>query len=133
MDKENFVPLEESIALKDLGFDEYCFAWSVPGAVDFIVAPCDKYKDRQELMLQFPLKQQVFKWFRDEHKLEGWVVPWGTGEGKLYSYYIEDDSLDEDDEFPDFETWEEAELECIRHLIQIVKTYKDESKSESHP
>jgi hypothetical protein len=75
-----------------------------------------------------PLKQQVFKWFREEHGF--WItfeyddcdcveadICWYVG--KSFRYGI--GPLFLTNELGDFRTYEEAESACIDKLIEIVK------------
>jgi hypothetical protein len=72
-----------------------------------------------------PLKQQVFRWFRENHNIDGWVVPYHQlGGGKLYSYvYEEIDNAQELNvtDADDYKTYEEAENECINQLISLIE------------
>jgi hypothetical protein len=74
MEKE-FVPYELALRMKALGFDEPCFAWSVPNNENFIISPCEKYNGRQSLMTQIPLYQQAFRWLYQKLDIEKGVMP----------------------------------------------------------
>ena len=100
MEKE-FIPYEQALALKELGFDELClmyydYSWTL---VESGVYEC-----------KAPLYQQCFRWFREKHDLHCNIDPWG--------YCIFDDNGTEK---TGFESYEEAELECLKKLIEIVK------------
>ena len=73
MDKE-FIPYEQAIALKELGFDEPCLIWadkqgniSYDGTTKYGV----NYNKNFELV-SIPIYQQVFRWFRENHNLHGY-------------------------------------------------------------
>jgi hypothetical protein len=78
-----------------------------------------------------PLYQQAFKWFRKNHKLQASVNSFcfeeysfnilGSKNEILYPLYnkILNDGKKNSWEF---DTYEEAELECLKKLIHIVKT-----------
>jgi hypothetical protein len=115
MEKE-FVPYEQAFALKDLGLDEPCFGFyndmenNKPMGGNF---PCDGRNSA-------PLYQQAFSFFREKYELDGWAVPYLKLNGsKVYSYIIDGADYDEDD--CELNTHEEAELECIKKLIEISK------------
>jgi hypothetical protein len=110
MEKE-FIPYEQALALKELGFDEPCFWW-----YDF---EKELRKDRIGVnsinskyflngnSCSAPLYQQCFRWFREKYKSKFilsedyyWII--GIGQIKVNSY-------------------EEAELECLKKLIEMVK------------
>lgn len=118
-----FCNYNQSLALKELGFNEICFA----------TFDSDKWFDIQDFgqnydtfpshIIAAPLKSQVFDWFRREHKLDGWAVPCYTSEGKFYSFIIEngEESTEINSFYDDFQKHEEAESACIDKLIEIVK------------
>jgi hypothetical protein len=123
MDKE-FVPYEQALALKELGFDEPCFGW---------------YDSEYQEILNYdhthnycgwlngnhcsaPTFSQTFRWFREKYGLEGtpqraedfmwykWIIHLYNENGKKYvaNWY-------------EYKTYEEAELECLKKLIELSK------------
>ena len=121
MNKE-FVPYEESLELKELGFDEPCFRWYDERWGDDLQQ--DKFNTNKDLFMtdldcSAPLYQQVFRWFRENHGL--WqIVMQNTDKDWTYDILpiigITDYRL-----FDVFDTYEEAELHCLKKLIEIVK------------
>ena len=113
MNKE-FVPHEPSLALKELGFDEPCFGWySKDGTF---------YEGKMTIhqgLLSAPLYQQAFRWFREKHNLKSCIM-FRTSMADNEEYY---DWLIKGQEvvYRHFKTYEEAELECLGKLIEIVK------------
>lgn len=75
--KKYFVPIEESIKLRDLGLDEECVGrWGLTSKDLFTNRP---FKNSEELMLNgefcndlvaAPLWSQVFDWFKLKYKLD---------------------------------------------------------------
>ena len=136
-DKE-FVTYEQALALKELGFDEPCFGAyrshrHFIGHLDIQYCTTNNLK-RYEWLLHTlaPLKQQVFRWFRDKHQLFYTIetncsqlsFEWG------FDYTIFDKENDkwtstEPQNCPPGETtykiYEEAESACIDKLIELVK------------
>jgi hypothetical protein len=120
--KKEFVPYELAVKLKELGFNEPCLAYyDVDEGYNIGYTFC--YSDREsqpEIGYSAPLFQQVFRWFREKYNYNHSIVftkhPFGTDE---YQYMI----LLEDDECVEinFKTYEEAELACLKKLIEIVK------------
>jgi hypothetical protein len=119
MEKE-FVPYTESLALKELGFNEPCFGFhsKIHGLMMVKTSGSSSlYKDAGECLA--PLYQQAFRWFREKYQLhstitsisqESWqwhITKPSESLGKLYE--------------EDFYTYEEAELECLKKLIEIVE------------
>jgi hypothetical protein len=118
-----FVGYNQALALKELGFDEPCFGFYDDIDKQFyqIHSQASSSNDVKNIT-KAPLKQQVFKWFRDKHQLDGWAVPYYSSNEKLYSFLIEngiEENLKDSDE--DYKTNEEAESACIDKLIEIVK------------
>jgi hypothetical protein len=66
--------------------------------------------------VQAPLYQQAFRWFR-EKKIHSIVQEYAF---KNYMFSI-DDGINRDVEVIGYNTYEEAELECLKKLIEIVK------------
>jgi hypothetical protein len=64
----------------------------------------------------------VLRWFREKHKLEYHVKSDMMG----YHIYIVDRNINKTRFTANniFQTYEEAELECLKKLIEIVKTNK---------
>jgi hypothetical protein len=130
MEKE-FIPYEQALALKELGFDEPCFWW-----YDF---EKELRKDRIGVnsinskyflngsSCSAPLYQQAFKWFREKYDLT-WEHQFDDSNISLYVGEITypDNNLDFfkiiEVEYDGYnKAYEEAELECLKKLIEIVK------------
>jgi hypothetical protein len=123
MEKE-FVTYEQALALQELGFDELCLSYylsvfnpRIGSYIDFKVTT--KIDDSLEAV-KAPLKQQVFRWFREEHGLIG--TPQYLTEGH-YCFTINDmkDTKESNRLFTEYLTYEEAENACIDKLIEIAK------------
>lgn len=136
MMKNEFVPYDIALALKELGFDERCFSYYQFQELsicprengDDIKYPGDNKFDRhQNSYLEenddcsAPLYQQAFRWFREKHKLvseiqapDGKEGKWNPTIHKVYGFgnYYDNEG---------FNTYEKAELACLRKLIEIVK------------
>jgi hypothetical protein len=116
MEKE-FIPYTEALALKELGFDEPCL-----GAYyqkELRIVHLESKPTQLDYIILAPLYQQAFRWFRENHGL--WqIVMRNTDKDWTYDILpiigITDYRL-----FDVFDTYEEAELECLKKLIHIVK------------
>jgi hypothetical protein len=118
--KEQFVPYELAVKLKQLGFDEPCLGFYERNQ-ELIIQEClitDFHSD--SLQCVAPLLQQAFRWFRENYlyhphffsKEDGtfvWCIRW----------YI--DGLQKDTPYFSSNTYEEAELACLDKLIEIVE------------
>jgi hypothetical protein len=128
MNKE-FVPYAEALALKELGFDEPCFGYyvSVEVANPFLVTT--KISDTQGGYFTFaPLYQQAFRWFREKYVLDSYVKHLYKSTVKVGYFFcidktdgIEYHSMQGTLDSGYFDSYEEAELACLRKLIEIVK------------
>jgi hypothetical protein len=133
MNKE-FVPYELAVKLKQLGFDEPCFArFNNDG--DLLIAHTEKYiidngVDRSEFFTLSPLFQQAFRWFREKHDFSHAI---NKTYGGQHIPYVNGEELDLDSDCNEIEgykwlytSYEEAELACIDKLIEIVETKQQE-------
>jgi hypothetical protein len=120
MNKE-FIPYEQALALKELGFDEPCLMyWN-----DFGKTSINRFQLLNKIdewcqdYIEAPLYQQAFRWFREKYNLKGHVeaVEYLDGTPNTYHWCIFNKYNSGYDQL----TYEEAELECLRKLIEIVK------------
>jgi hypothetical protein len=128
MNKE-FIPYEQALALKELGFDENCFGYYFEKKLVMAILFKDGYKIGDGVV-QAPLYQQAFRWFREKYNLhaELYTADMGAIEycfqiRDLYSEkYVYDNFKGAGSSYMGtFNTPEEAELECLKKLIEIVK------------
>jgi hypothetical protein len=112
--ENEFVSYEVALSLKELGFGERTF--------------CAFYKDSGILLAigsgntydtPAPLKQQVFRWFREKCNLESCI---------MFRHSIEDDKeyydwliKGQEVVYRHFTTYEEAENACIDKLLELAK------------
>ena len=118
MDKE-FVTYKQSLALKELGFDEPCFGFYI--ASQLFVTSDSVYNSSDIPVCKAPLYQQAFKWFREKHGLYTEIfVDDDKTFGFLISSFIEEGRVDKPIH-RGFSTYEESEQACLEKLIKIVK------------
>lgn len=119
MNKE-FIPYEQALELKGLGFEEPCFgAW----AESELFIPEKQNPSVQSLsnnQCLSPLYQQVFRFFREKYCLVGVAQYFIEG---YYCYTVNDMKNTEKSNrlFTEFETYEEAEHACLLKLIELAK------------
>jgi len=125
MNKE-FVPYEESLALKELGFDEPCFTWYWDDIGLYNGLEYGNHNKNPNL-ISAPLFYQAFKFFKDKYKLYNNITQYY---GESFFFKIEDmahprrwDEYPEEiiRDFGEYSSEEEAELACLKKLIEIVK------------
>ena len=122
-DKE-FVPYEQALELKELGFDEPCFAFYNGKFIQSTEFDFDSYNSINVGPHPLaPTFSQAFRWFREKYDipcnlelLEG---------GWDYVIYM-DIGIEEEIDLGEgpFITYEEAELACLIKLIEIAKENK---------
>ena len=130
MEKE-FVPYELALRMKTLGFNENCYRVGNPnGAIcwrfmdvagvegvgidDILLEKFDKL-----WWVEIPTFSQAFRWFREKGYLSYIEV---FNDGK-YDYTNVSSYFSEEVDYNDgpFDTYEEAELTCLKKLIEIVE------------
>jgi hypothetical protein len=114
MEKE-FVTYEQALAVKELGFNEKCLTYYYNEILVFTPIPSlntnSFWVGKDNNFITVPLKQQVFRWFREKYGLDGFVF--NSGDNK-YSFNISDNYFLNT-------TYEEAENACIDKLIELSK------------
>ena len=115
-----FCPYEQALELKELGFDEPCFGFYVPlldGTQEFELM---KFESQGKKVVLAPLWQQAFRFFREKYGLHYIICKNIQMDGYGYREVILIPYMEEN-ENTIFKTYEEAELECLVKLIDIVK------------
>jgi hypothetical protein len=126
-----FVPYEQALALKELGFDEPCtrYYWS-DGLYSKSYNIPFNYNGKENY-ISVPTFSQAFRWFREKYNLHSYITCSCTvNEILSYDWIIHkvmNSGKSRDENFiTDYEqTFEEAELECLKKLIEIVKEIKE--------
>ena len=123
MNKE-FIPYEQALELKELGYSIYHYQEELESFYSYLDGHLgDAGKDYFNEFVLAPLYQQAFRFFRDKYDLH---VSFGrlydTAETKKYviDTYNEICSY-EVDYSGGHSTYEEAELACLKKLIETVK------------
>jgi len=108
--KNEFIPYEQALALKELGFDEECFSFY--NAIGEVYESEGYYRyshnaHKDEVIA--PLYQQAFRWFREECGLRHFIE-YDNGH---YNAVVQSSLVYHCD------THEEAELACLKKLIEL--------------
>ena len=127
--EKDFAPYEPSLALKELGFDEPCFAFYNGKFIQSTEFDFDSYNsiDVGHHPLA-PTFSQAFRWLLKNHNLYGIIIPTITMNWTFKTMTVVEDMM----EVPpykyvdanDYKTPEEAELACLIELIEIAKENK---------
>ena len=132
MEKE-FITYEQSLALKELGFDEDCLARYEgkitnifkPLVLEFTFANLPRvenkvnYPDYPYKDVEAPTYSQAFRFFREKHNLVFNFISYNIVKPGEYHWSITWN--DEAKAGGIVKTYEEAELACLVKLIEIVK------------
>jgi hypothetical protein len=117
-----FIPYEQALELKELGFDEECLAYYFNKKLSF--GSRASYGE----VIESPLYQQAFRFFRDKKLSDASINRHGEADGG-YSYrweIVHEYGVYEERHFKmGYKTYEEAELACLNKLIEIVKEKND--------
>jgi hypothetical protein len=121
MNKE-FVSYEHAVALKELGFDEECFSFFEDVDVLYNSEGTYKYNDNvwEESEVIAPLKQQVFRWFREKYGVYPTIMT-EIEDDSLYFRFIAEGGPEWLSFSKIYYTYEEAENACIDKLIELAK------------
>ena len=122
MDKE-FVTYDQALALKELGFYEHCmgfYYYAVPELRWMLQISSDYHKIVS--IIDAPLKQQVFRWFRDKYDADFYItriLP-NVVNRDIYHIVLNDRWAPNESH----KNYEDAESRLIDNLIELVK-YQD--------
>ncbi len=142
MNKE-FVPYEIALKLKELGFNEPCFAMWTKGLSEFeygsMMLPrifsskfrlndtqsCQSYVNNPDTPfgVAAPTFSQAFKFFREKCNLISNLQYYGNWNFEIFRITELAEPIDDLDINYTFKggTYEEAELECLKKLIELCK------------
>jgi hypothetical protein len=127
IDKE-FVPYQEALELNELGFDFKCvnyYSHYGNGQVhlnNFVTSSKIGVETNRDKGILAPLYQQAFRWFRENYGLYHSIGLDDSLENNINcDYQIINHSQSISELETNFKSYEEAELECLKKLIEIVK------------
>ena len=132
MEKE-FIPYTEALELKQLGFNERCYG-------------CFSHLDNRELWtsrvytngvsenIAAPTFSQAFRWFREKYNIlatiysnaSGYLYEWHDAVGGTHRGWSEYEGPNDGGVW---DTYEEAELACLKKLIEVAKDIKKNDDS----
>ena len=123
--EKEFVPYEQALELKEIGFDEPCFTWywddiGMYNGLEF------GNHNKNINYVSAPTFSQAFRWFREKHDMlanvysnaSGFLFEWHDTIGGTHRY---DSGFDGPNDSGCWDTYEEAELECLKKLIETIK------------
>jgi len=129
MTDKDFSPYPEALELKQLGFQERCFGhyWENLFYFETTFNHPSTMPNSPESCLA-PTYSQAFRWFRENYELDSEIYMNHEYGVKFYTYLIlklEKSVVSHKSGYSVKQnTYEEAELECLKNIIQIVKNDK---------
>jgi hypothetical protein len=128
-----FVSYEIALKLKELGFDEPCLTYyyeltsNLRTHLAIDIRNAWTYSGNKKLGFTLaPLYQQVFRWFRNKYGIDFNINTiysrYNENTSKKYSGFIDNKTVFTNVGF--YDTYEEAQKECILNLISIIKNQK---------
>ena len=138
--KKEFIPYEQALELKQLGFNYQCFAAQKDNLIDYGSEMYDfiynaDLTDKTEDWVALPTYQQAFRWFREKYDGIALIQTHSYGYNgeefkRSYHPYVEVDGKGYNLGF--LPTYEEAELACLKKLIEIVKINNEPILHNNH-
>jgi hypothetical protein len=119
-DKE-FVPYQQSLDMKEIGFDEPCFGYyngqgNYIGEEGKMNSYCNKL-GMHGAYCTAPTYSQAFRFFREKYKIRFIIQSSMSDLGEFFKVIFPNG----EQRGVSYNTYEEAELECLVKLIDIVK------------
>jgi hypothetical protein len=128
---KDFILYPEALELKQLGFDEPCFGkwlsslqsnWKDYELI-LEMGMNEEFEDNRNVYLlqgacSAPTYSQAFRWFREKYGLYNYVTTYDSTD---FEWYIYDKDQNDWEDDTTQNTYEQAELACLQHLIKIVK------------
>ena len=141
--EKEFIPYQQGLDMKELGFDEPCFTsydneGEIRNPFDFSEPYCryievskhfvynskltiDNFNGPKHLYTQFiaaPTFSQAFRWFREKYKIRFFIQSGMSDLGEFFKVIFPIGEV----RSMSYSTYEEAELECLKKLIEITKS-----------
>ena len=129
---EEIVPYEEALELEKLGCNMHCwgscyYEFYDRGNIYILLKTPDDMNMKDGV--NAPTFSQAFKWFREKYN-QHHFIHYHSEPSYIFAVLNDIEMYWTLHENISFKTYEEAELACLRKLIEIVKTNKDTLKTK---
>ena len=128
--EKEFIPYEQALELKELGFNQPCFAFYGLSRDDYKTIRLSIFQNLKtdylpdihhlDVTCDAPTFSQAFRFFREKYGLHYIICKNIQMDGYGYREVILIPYMEEN-ENTIFKTYEEAEVECLVKLIEIAK------------
>ena len=129
MIEKDFIPYEEALALKELGFNEPCFGYFIAGQL--FVTSDTVYNSLDIPVCKAPTFSQAFRWFREQYwytaliLCDSFQIVMQLSTSKTLDSktgeYIANYSTQTYHKEEGLKSYDESELACLKQLIEISK------------
>lgn len=115
--QNEFIPYEQALVLKSLGFKELCFGWYQNGRLKIEMHPLNTGNQTamRDVDCNAPTFRQAFRFLREKFNLNFEITVGATG----YNAFVKDFFYNEKNRLQEF-TYEEAELACLQKMIDLT-------------
>jgi hypothetical protein len=131
--EKGFTLYPEALELKQLGFDERCFAFyqvEYHENSPIMVDDDDEYlstgfrtcknSEIESHYTSCPTYSQAFRWFREKHNIHAWIIN-AEDNHNVFKPFFRGANIHDQHLVDFYKTYEEAELACLKKLIEIIK------------
>jgi hypothetical protein len=133
--KNQFIPFQQALELKELGFNEPCYGYLQGNKTNLIIdssglitnSNFSKMFSEDQFRLVIPTFSQVFRWFREKYDIHSWIVN-AEDNHNSFKPFFRGKNIHSQHLIDFYETYEEAELACLNKLIMIVKLQTTKSE-----
>lgn len=121
MEKE-FVPYDIALVLKELGFDEPYLAFYRKSTSNLFITEGFSFNTLEDThFVKAPLYQQAFRWFRENYEIHPYIERLISGAFIYKIDWFEEDRHNKIVWECKSYSFEKAELECLKKLIEIAQ------------
>jgi hypothetical protein len=124
MNKE-FIPYELALELKQLGFNEPCFTYYKNDQLSDVLelvknSEIENVNNEPDDYISAPTYSQAFRWFREKYNIHVWIIN-AEDNHNVFKPFFRGVNIHDQHLVDFYKTYEEAELACLKELIEIVK------------
>jgi hypothetical protein len=126
---KDFTLYPEALELKQLGFKEHCLKYENSNERQLYSHEISWFElDNQDVtdFIELPTYSQAFRWFREKHNIHAWIIN-AEDNHNVFKPFFRGANIHDQHLVDFYKTYEEAELACLKKLIEVVK---DSQKSQ---
>jgi hypothetical protein len=124
MNTDEFIPYNQSLELKNLGFNDECNAYYYPSQIgigwDLVQTEIPERNSTLVIGVTAPTWMNGLLWLHSNYNWNFHI--YSLWEGGYYYYINQLDGEEINDGISKYDTYEDAIIACLNKLIQTVKT-----------